>query len=142
MIQDIAQTGLSELRQLCVVDEPLGGQINQHGASRQVKIRPGHFVMIPLDWARAANMAGSAAFCVGALLWYRHKALREEIITLSNLAAEALAIGRKRKTLGLQQLAAAGLISIRNQPGASPRVSLLPVPMPDPSSTHPQNPSR
>lgn len=104
--------------------------------------RSERFLMMPLPWARAASMAGSAAFCVGALLWYRHKALQEEVITLSNRAAEALAIGRKRKTLGLQQLAAAGLISIRNQPGSSPRVSLLPMPTSDPSPTLPQIPTR
>lgn len=104
--------------------------------------RSAHFIMMPLCWAKAASRAGSAAFCVGGLLWYRHKALQEEVIPLSNLAAEALAIGRKRKTLGLQQLAAAGLISIRNQPGASPRVSILPVPTSNPSPTLFQPPTR
>jgi hypothetical protein len=94
-----------------------------------------HFIMIPLSWARAASKAGSAALCVGALLWYRHKVWKESTIVLSNCAMEQLGVGRKRKTLGLNQLAAAGLISMTSRPGASPRVTINYNPPPGPAAT-------
>jgi hypothetical protein len=101
-------------------DSPVG--VNPPSPSHRT--RSEHFIMMPLSWAKAACEAGSAALCVGALLWYRHKVRQESTIVLSNLAMEPLGVGRKRKTLGLNQLSAAGLISITSRTGTSPRVTI------------------
>lgn len=83
-----------------------------------------HFVMIPLSWVRAANLAGRAALSVGAMIHYRQKVYGESPVVVSNMLAAHFGLSRKAKATGLKQLLEADLIEIISVKGRSPRVTL------------------
>ena len=100
------------------------------GASTTPKkpCKRGPFVIMPLLFVKAANLAGKRALAVGAALWYRHKVFGEMEVVLSNVLAEKFGITRKAKASGLRELREAGLVKVVDGFGRSPRVTLLPAP--------------
>ena len=85
-----------------------------------------HYIQMPWHWMRAANLAGSAALAVAALLWYRYKITGNEVVVLSNVLAHQAGLTRKAKYRGLEALLKNGLIrKLESKRGQAPRVVLL-----------------
>lgn len=89
----------------------------------QVKSKP--FVHVLVAFLEAANKAGACAGCVAPLVWYQQAVTDSRSYKISNQAAAKFGIGRRRKTTGLRQLEAAGLIALQSSNGGSPVVTLL-----------------
>ena len=84
------------------------------------------FVKVPLEWARKASAAIETPKMM-VLLYLLYRAWREhsDTITLPNNALTDYGVSRKLKRRALQQLEAAGLITIKRRAGKSPTVTLV-----------------
>ncbi len=86
-----------------------------------------HFLKgpIPLDWlGRAARLPGRSLH-VAILLWYAAGLQKTARVSLSNTLARRFGIERNAKYRALRWLEQAGLVSVENNAGQAPRVTLL-----------------
>lgn len=79
---------------------------------------------IPMNWLqRAAKLSGKALH-LGVALWFRAGLVGSLTVKLANADLAAMGVARDAKYEGLQRLKAAGLITIEQQPGRAPTVTL------------------
>jgi hypothetical protein len=80
---------------------------------------------IPFSWISRAACLSSSALKIGLILWYLAGLNKSETVKLSNRYLTEFGIHRAGKYRGLQALQLAGLISVSNQIGRSPLVTIL-----------------
>ncbi|CAM8668253.1 hypothetical protein MCEMIEM13_02455 [Comamonadaceae bacterium] len=80
---------------------------------------------IPLDWLQQAGVLPGKALHLGVALWFRAGLAGSMTVKLANTDLAAMGVARDAKYEGLQRLKAAGLISVEQQPGRAPTVTLL-----------------
>lgn len=80
---------------------------------------------IPMDWLQRAGMLPGKALHLGVALWFRAGLAGSMTVKLANADLAAMGVARDAKYEGLQRLKAVGLISVEQQPGRAPTVTLL-----------------
>jgi hypothetical protein len=80
---------------------------------------------IPMDWLQRAGMLPGKALHLGVALWFRAGLAGSMTVKLANADLATIGVARDAKYDGLERLQAAGLISVAQQPGRAPTVTLL-----------------
>jgi hypothetical protein len=80
---------------------------------------------IPMDWLQRAGMLPGKALHLGVALWFRVGLAGAMTVKLANADLAAMGVARDARYDGLERLKAAGLISVEQQPGRAPTVTLL-----------------
>jgi len=86
-----------------------------------------HFLKgpIPLDWLALAARLPGRSLHVAILLWYAAGLQKTATVSLSNTLAQRFGIERNAKYRALRWLEHEGLVSVENNAGQAPRVTLL-----------------
>ena len=96
------------------------------GLKPQPKPTSSTFVKLPLEWAvKATKATGTPRALVWILLQHRAWKTKSRTFSLSNDVLRGCGISRYVKRHALQQLEAAGLITLKQLPGKAPIVTLL-----------------
>lgn len=82
---------------------------------------------VPQVWVAKAIGAGCSAAKVGYVLWYLKYLKKSDVVHLTSKECEAWNISRQVKYAGLKQLAASGLIQVRQEKSRNPDVLILEV---------------
>ncbi|MCK4377778.1 MAG: hypothetical protein KAW01_00455 [Deltaproteobacteria bacterium] len=80
---------------------------------------------IPLDWIQQACRLGSNVARLSWVLWYFDGVKKEDYFNISNINVEKFGIERRQKNKALSLLEEAGLITIKQEEGKSPRVKVI-----------------
>ncbi|RFO95144.1 hypothetical protein DIC66_19720 [Rhodoferax lacus] len=78
-----------------------------------------------MDWLQHAGKLPGKALHLGVALWFRAGLAGSMTVKLANADLAAMGVARDAKYEGLQRLKTAGLISVAQQPGRAPTVTLL-----------------
>lgn len=80
---------------------------------------------LPLEWMRAAARMPGRTLQVALVLWYLAGLKRSDTVRLSSEQLDAVGVSRDAKYDALQRLRAAGLVTVDQQPGRAPVVTLV-----------------
>jgi hypothetical protein len=83
---------------------------------------------IRVAWLVAAAALGHKALRVALAVQYLRGLRKSDTFKVSNITARVWGIDSATKSRGLRKLATAGLITVKSHRGASPEVTVLPVP--------------
>ncbi len=80
---------------------------------------------LPLPWINAAGNLPGRTLHVGLVLWFLAGVTKSKIVRLGSKQLAAIGVSRNGKYEALKHLSGAGLVSVDQQPGKVPVVTLI-----------------
>ena len=108
------------------------------GSSKSRVRRKGHFVYrIPLDWMAAAAELPGRCVPVGLLLWYRYGLTKNRTVKVTRTLLSKMRVNKDAGRRAINQLEAAGLVTVDRGRGRSSLVTIIDVDSDDGKSNEP-----
>lgn len=103
---------------------PSTDRLPRHNAGRRFLKGP-----IPIDWLSQAAKLRGRSFHVGLAAWYLAGLTKSRRVKLTSQALKMFGVGRRQTCyLGMDRLAAAGLITVNRKSGRAPVVTIMAPP--------------
>jgi hypothetical protein len=83
---------------------------------------------LPLAWMTTAGLLPGKSLHVGLVLWYLAGLTKSTSVRLGAKPLERFGVSRDAKYEALRRLESAGLISVKQQPGQAPWVTIIAAP--------------
>jgi hypothetical protein len=80
---------------------------------------------VPWVWVCKATKLPGKTLEVGLALWRLSGAMRSDTVRLTNKEMKALGVDRNAKSRALKQLQKSGLVSVQQDPGKIPRITII-----------------